>query len=66
MKKKISQNSIVLMLKSFISCTLFFLLFFLMSKINVLIKDFLCLSLKKKDLFRYDSSHKTLETLYTT
>ena len=66
MKKKISQNSIVLMLKSFISCTLFFLLLFLMSKINVLIKDFLCLSLQKKDLFRYDSSHKTLETLYTT
>jgi hypothetical protein len=45
-------------------------------KINVLIKDLpnsqspkiLCHSQykKKEDLFRYDFSHKTLETLYTT
>jgi len=57
------------MLKSFISYTLFFL----MLKITVLIKDLpnlqspktLCHSLQKKDLFRYDFSHQTLETLYT-
>ena len=50
-----------------------------MLKINELIKDLpnsespkiqfpkiLCHSLQKKDVFRYDFSHKTLETLYTT
>ena len=50
-----------------------------MLKINVLIKDLpnsqspkiqspkiLCHSLQKKDLVRYDFSHETLETLYTT
>ena len=50
-----------------------------MLKINVLIKDLpnsespktqspkiLCHSLQKKDLFRHDFSHKTLEILYTT
>ena len=75
MNIKFSWNSLALMLKSFISYTLLFLCWKSMNWLKTYpiqslqkfsFQKFCVTHYKKKDVFRYDFSHKTLETLYTT